>query len=322
MASACAILGTLLYLLAGGSLLHPTTVLFLFIPDATGLAPGSPVRVDGIDVGKVTSVALSGSTKPERVVKVILSVGRDRLGDIPVDSFSQISADNIVGDQFVDVTSGRSAVHIRSGGEIAFKEQPELLKTLDLSQFEDQLRSLDAVLSDIQAGRGLVGQFAMGEDMYDGLTKQVGEIERGIRAAARTSTPTGQALYSDRLYRDIVNTLAGFDKTLAALEEGQDPSGRFLRDPAEYNSFRQTAADLHRSIAGWRGSEIIDSDRLYTDWNGRIASLIRAVDEFNAGPAMNSSQLYDRLNGAAKEIGEPLRDFRSDPRKFLRIKVF
>jgi hypothetical protein len=32
--------------------------------------------------------------------------------------------------------------------------------------------------------------------------------------------------------------------------------------------------------------------------------------------------LYDRLNGAAKEIGEPLRDFRSDPRKFLRIKVF
>jgi phospholipid/cholesterol/gamma-HCH transport system substrate-binding protein len=320
--SACAILGALLYLLAGRSLLRENTVLFLFIPDATGLGPGSPVRVDGIDVGKVTSVALSGSSQPDRVVKVILSVNRDRLREIPVDSFSQISADNVVGDQFVDVTSGRSGEHVRPGGEIAYKAQPELLKTLDISQFESQLRTLDAVLSDIEAGRGLVGQFVIGEDMYDGLTRQVTEILRGIRAAARTVTPAGQALYSDRLHRDIFNTLAGFDKTLARLEAGQDPGGRFLRDPAEYQSLRAAAADLRRSIAGWRGSELVSSDSLYTDWNARISSLIRAVDEFNAGPALSSSQLYDSLNGAAKELGEALRDLRSDPKKFLRIKVF
>jgi phospholipid/cholesterol/gamma-HCH transport system substrate-binding protein len=320
--SACAILGTLIYLLSGGSLLRETAVLFLFVPDATGLAPDSPVRVDGIDVGKVTSVALSGSSDPGRVVKVILTVGRERLREIPMDSYSQISADNIVGDQFVDVTSGKSGEHIRPGGEIAYKAQPELLKTLDLSQFEDQLRTLDAVLSDIEAGRGLVGEFIVGQAMYDGLTKQVNEIQRGIRAAASTATPAGQALYSDSLYRDIVGTLAGFDKTLADLQAGQNPGGRFLRDPAEYDSFRQAAVDLRRSIAGWRGSDLVASDRLYTDWNSRIASLIRAVDEFNAGPALSSSQLYDSLNGAAKELGETLRDLRSDPQKFLRIKVF
>ncbi len=322
MVSACAILGALLYRLAGGSLLRETTVLFLFIPDATGLGPDSPVRVDGIDVGKVISVSLSGSNEPNRVVKVMLAVARERLRDIPMDSSSQISADNVVGDQFVDITSGRSGEHIRPGGEIAYKEEAELLKTLDIAQFESQLRILDGVLSDIEAGRGLVGQFVIGEDMYNGLTKEVNEIERGIRAAARTATPTGQALYSDSLYREIVSTLAGFDKTLAALEAGRDPSGRFLRDPAEYDSLRQGAIDLRRSIAGWRGSELVNSDGLYTDWNGRIASLIQAVDEWNAGPASGASQAYDSLNGAAKELSETLRDLRSDPRKFLRIKVF
>src|SRR5271157_3848106 len=125
--SACAILGTLVWLLIGGSLLSERAALFLFIPDATGLAPGSPVRVDGIGVGKVTSVALSGSSEPERVVKVILSVDRDHLSEIPMDSFAQISADNVVGDQFVDVTSGNSAEHVRPGGEIAYQAQPELL---------------------------------------------------------------------------------------------------------------------------------------------------------------------------------------------------
>jgi phospholipid/cholesterol/gamma-HCH transport system substrate-binding protein len=320
--SACVILAAFLYLLTGGSLLREKTVLLLFIPDATGLAPGSPVRVDGIGVGKVTSVALSGSGEPDRVVKVILSVERDHLSDIPTDSFAQISAETVVGDQFVDVTSGKRGEHIRSGGEIAYKAQPELLKTLDMSQFERQLRTMDALLSDIEAGRGLVGKFVMGEEMYDGFMQQVVELQRGIRAAASTATPAGQALYSDRLYRDIANTLAGFDKTLALLQSGQGPGGRFFRDPADYDSFLDAAAGLRRSIAGWRGSEFVSSDRLYTDWNGRISSLIRAVDEFNAGPALSSSQLYDSLNGASKQLGETLRDLRLDPKKFLRIQVF
>jgi phospholipid/cholesterol/gamma-HCH transport system substrate-binding protein len=322
MATACAILGTLLYLIAGGSLLRETTVLVLFIPDATGLRSGSPIRVDGIGVGKVASVALSGSSQPNHAVRVLLSVDRDHLIDIPADSYAQISADNVVGDQFVDVTSGVRRDHIRPGGEIAFKGQPELLKTLDLSQFEDQLRTLDAVLSDIEAGRGLVGQLVVGENTYEGLTKQVTEIEHAIRAAASTATPAGQALYSDSLYRDITDTLGGFDKTLALLEAGQGPGGQFLRDPAVYQSFRQMAADLRNSIAGWRGSDFAGSDRLYADWNGRIASLIRTVDEFNAGPALNSSQWYESLNGAAMQMGESLRDLRRDPQKFLRIKLF
>jgi hypothetical protein len=197
-----------------------------------------------------------------------------------------------------------------------------MMKSLDLSQFASELRTLDGVLSDIEAGRGLVGQFVIGEDMYDGLAKQVTEIQRGIRAAASTATPAGQALYSDGLYREIVDTLAGFDKTLAALQAEDSPSGRFFRDPAQYESFRQAAASLRNSIAGWRASEFVASDRLYADWNGRISSLIRAVDEFNAGPALSSSQLYESLSGASKQLGETLRDLRSDPQKFLRIKVF
>jgi len=320
--SACAILGTLVWLLIGGSLLSERTALFLFIPDATGLAPGSPIRVDGISVGKVASVALSGSSEPERVVKVVLSVDLAHLSEIPMDSFAQINADNMVGDQFVDITSGKSAQHIRPGGAIAYQAQPELLKSLDLSQFESQLRDLDAVLSDIEAGRGLVGQFVMGEDLYDGLMRQVTELRSGVRAAASTATPAGQALYTDSLYRDIVGTLADFDKTLARLQSGQDPSARFFRDPAAYDSFREEAAGLRRSIAGWHESEFFASDRLYADWNGRISSLIRAVDEFNAGPALSSSQLYDDLNSASKQLGDTLRSFARDPQKFLRFKVF
>src|SRR5215208_3295216 len=76
------ILSTLVVLLTGGTLFEPQSILILYLDDATGLAPGSPVRVAGIQVGKVESVALSGSSDPIRVVKVTMNVERDSLPSI------------------------------------------------------------------------------------------------------------------------------------------------------------------------------------------------------------------------------------------------
>src|SRR5215471_9403263 len=111
--AALLILGTLLYLLTGGTLLEPKATIYLYMPDAMSLAAGAPVRVDGIGVGKVESVVLSGDTQPNRVVKVAMIVDRARLASIPDDSTAQASADNLVGDKFVDIAGGKSPTRIK-----------------------------------------------------------------------------------------------------------------------------------------------------------------------------------------------------------------
>src|SRR5271157_957341 len=133
--AAVVILSILAYLLTGGTLLSQRATMYLYIPDATGLGPGAPVRVDGIGVGKVRSVALSGSSEPNRVVRVTMTVERGRLASIPDDSTAQIASETMIGDQFVDISSGTSRHFVSAGGEIPFKGSPELLKTLDLGQF-------------------------------------------------------------------------------------------------------------------------------------------------------------------------------------------
>jgi len=50
---AAAILSVIVYLLTGGTLLQEKTTLYLYMPDATGLGTGTPVRVNGTTVGKV-----------------------------------------------------------------------------------------------------------------------------------------------------------------------------------------------------------------------------------------------------------------------------
>src|SRR6185437_924574 len=98
------ILGILLYLMTGGTMFQAKAQLYLYIPDASGLELGSPVEVDGIKVGKVTGIALSGSRNPDRTVRVTITVDRDTLAAIPPQSWAELSVMSPVGAKYVDIT--------------------------------------------------------------------------------------------------------------------------------------------------------------------------------------------------------------------------
>src|SRR4051794_23237710 len=155
------ILSVLLYLLTGNALSPEKARLYLYVPDATGIAQGSPVRVDGIDVGKVGTVGLSGSKDPNRVVRLTLIVDRDALALIPTASYAELGTDSPVGDKFVDITSsGRGPM--TPGSELPYRVPTDVFKTLDFEQFAVNLRQMDAILTDIETGKSRVGQFVMG----------------------------------------------------------------------------------------------------------------------------------------------------------------
>jgi len=319
---AVAILAEIAYLLAGGSVFQQRATLYVFIPDATGLITGAPVRVDGVGVGKVTSVALTGSTAPARVVKVTIKAESARLSQIPVDSLAVLSPDSLVGDMFVDVTSGRSPRHIPPNGEIPFKASPGLLKTVDLTQFDQALRDIDAVVTDIEQGQGRVGQFIMGEAVYADVIKRVSEAQRGFRAAISVTTGIGREIQTDELYRSISDPLVELDQTLERLQTARTAPGVYLHDPAEYAQLLKAAEDLRASVAAVRAGEFMSSDAMYTAWTGSVQSLIQEVDEAGSSPLLETSQAYEQLDGAARDLRDTLKDFRDNPKKFLRLKLF
>ncbi|HTX39024.1 MAG TPA: MlaD family protein [Bryobacteraceae bacterium] len=316
------ILGDLFYLLTGGTLLEKKASLYLYVPDSTGLSTGSPARVDGIDVGKVARVALSGETNPDRIVKVTITVGSHWLATIPADSYAQLSTDTLVGDMFVDVSSGASRNPIRPNGEILYKPKPDVLKRLDLQQFKQQLQSIDAQIADIAAGRGLVGQFVMGTGMYDEWRKLLNESQADVDAIASRNGPLGSAIYSDRQYRQFRQWVLNLDQSLARLESGQGDLGRFLRDDAQYRQLAASLEDLRKSIAGVEGNPWVQSDSAYQDWNKQLGGLIRTVDDFNASPVMETAQVYETLNGMTRQMQAQLRDFLQSPAKYTKFHLF
>ena len=316
------ILLTLIYLLSGTTLLRAQAELYVYVPDATGLDIGSPVEVNGIVVGHVKGVQLTSSNVAGREVKVTLDVLKDHLSTIPDDSYAQIDTESLVGDKLIEITSRTSPTSIRPGAELQFKPQSDIMERLDLSQFAAQLRSVDAMLTEIEQGQTVLGQFILGDEMYSTLLRRVGDIESAVHAAASTTSDVGSVLYTDRLYQQIREPIVQLDQALAKLQSGQGALGQALHDPADFASALNDIQSLRKSIANLRGADWMTSDESYASWNRTVAGWIQNVDQMNSSPLFNTSEMYDSLAGAAREMQDSLRDFRENPRKYLRLKVF
>jgi phospholipid/cholesterol/gamma-HCH transport system substrate-binding protein len=317
--SALVILSTLLVLLTGGTLFEPKSTIYLYMPDAVGLIAAAPVRVDGITVGKVESVALTGLNAPDRIVRVTMIVERDRLASIPDDSTAQASADTLVGDKFVDIDSGKSGSRLQPGGTLIYKASPDLMKRLDLSEFQKNLRQMDALLTDIESGKGDVGRLIKGDEIYQTARRKVTELQQSLHAVRTTSSEMGQALYTDTMYRKVEAQIRGIDDSLALIQSGQGPLGQLLRDEGQYTQLRTTVGQLRKTVQDLHVQDFFRSDQLYADWDKTVKQLIRNVDEFSVNPMLNSTAMYENLTGMAKELTGSMRDFREHPKKYLRL---
>jgi phospholipid/cholesterol/gamma-HCH transport system substrate-binding protein len=316
------ILVTLLYLMFGAVILSPKTVIYLYIPDASGLSSESPVRVDGIDVGRVSTVELSGSKDPNRAVRVELQFYRDRLRGVPADSVAQISSDSLVGDKFVDINGGLSPQVIPYGGEMIYKFQPELVRSLDLTQFTQQLRLVDATLTDIEQGRSQFGKFYQGTAFYNDLLRRLTQLQKGIAAAVSTTGAVGSLIGTDKPYAQVSDLLEGIDHALAQIQAGQGSAGQLVRSSAQYDDFLRQAQEFHRAVENLGKSALFQSTDVYDSLTATLGALIQKVDELNRNPLMINSSLYENLNGSMKDLRDTLKDFRSNPRKYLRLKLF
>jgi phospholipid/cholesterol/gamma-HCH transport system substrate-binding protein len=105
-----------------------------------------------------------------------------------------------------------------------------------------------------------------------------------------------------------------------------------LRDTTQYDQIRSQIAQVRQTLADLNagkgaGGELIASDAAYVDWNRRVGAWIENVDALNSGEGamgqmLSNAQMYESLNGALQQLHSTVKEFREDPQKFLRLKLF
>src|ERR1017187_7247461 len=207
---AMVILAVLIFLLTGNSsIFERDETVRTYMADGAGMTQGRSVLLNGILVGAVQGIKLSGSKDPRRAVEFELTIKEKYMRDIPDDSTAAVTAANLLGSKFIDITKGQSATPVKPGGELRSlqtQDIPELMaQSANLIQtLQDISKRADAMLADIDAGKGNLGKLLRDDELYKQFTELTAKLDATIDRINSGQGTVGQLLVNPQMY-DAMN---------------------------------------------------------------------------------------------------------------------
>ena len=335
IAAAIGLTATLSLLLigGGGDLLARRTTITTYMPDGTGLAGYSVVRLGGIPIGKVSSVQLSGLLDPQRAIRVELRVVTKFLKNIPIDSLTNIGTDTLVGYPFIDIDPGKSRVLLPENGVLQSEPlQAAGVRADQVRAMEDTFQQIGDLLGGVTSPDSKIGQIIYGSEQYDDLIRRAADFDRGIQAFITPRNTIGQAFYSSQIYDQIRSKVLAADQALVSIQSGDGVAGRLFVTDEQYATAVRTLVDLHTTLADLNAGKgaagkLLTDDQTYQSITKVLVSTDATLSSLNAGEGkagelLLSPQLYESLNGELRGLQNLLKDLRGEPTKYLRYKVF
>lgn len=341
-AFALGILGMLVFLMTGtNGLFKSTADVYTYFDDSANIAMAAQVTLNGITVGKVNHVGLSGLSEPGKIIRVTMQIQDDYLKSIPVDSMAVITAGNLLGTKYINIKKGRSTTAIAKGGTLPSQN----MTTIDdfvqqgntaLTALQGIVTKADAIITQVQNGNGTIGKLLVDETLYNkflGITNGVQKVTDSVNTAINSNDNSVGKLLHDQgaMYDDLRGSLAKINGLMDVVEKGDGTIGKLMKDPALWDDTRKTIADFRQiltDINAGKGTvgKILKTDELNDEIKGTIARLDVMLDKINKGDGtvgqlLNNPALYENIDGTTREVRALLKDFRANPKKFLTIQL-
>jgi phospholipid/cholesterol/gamma-HCH transport system substrate-binding protein len=335
--AAMVILSVLVFLITGHvNFFESKVAIYTYMSDAAALTDAAPVNLDGIQIGKVKSIGLSGSKDSKRLVRIEMEVPEGSLKNIPVDSVASISSANILGSKYINIKSGRGETTVRPGEEIpslnaeGFDTLMQSGNTV-MTSLQGTIQRIDKLIEDIESGKGSIGKLLEDATLYNHVLAVVDQVGKLAEALNSNQSTFGKLIYDRELYDDFRKTMGRVDSLIDGIQQGQGTAGKFLKDPALYDELHKTVAEFNKlaeDLNAGKGTagKLLKSDELHKQISDSLAKIDSIIDKVNSGQGtlgqlLVNQQLYDNLSGATREMHLLMKDFRANPKKFLRIKL-
>jgi phospholipid/cholesterol/gamma-HCH transport system substrate-binding protein len=302
--------------------------LTVLVDDSAGVAASSPVLLNGIPVGHVLKVSLSGSKDSDRTVRIDMQLNRRYLTDIPEDSTAGIAASNLLGDKYVGISRGMHAKHIEPGAELHATETVDINTVLNrgtapLKQANDIFDRVDKILKYVGQNQGTAGRLVNGHTFrshIDGITAGVEQLESDLKTS-------GAALHLDSIEADARKPMGRFHDIMADLDHGKGSAGRFLHDPYDPTLTAEATATIDEAkqlldefSRDKRPAQVMDGLQKTGD---KATALMKRIDsgQGTAGQFLVNPQLRDTLKRAEAELKSVTAEVKAHPLRSVSIRV-
>lgn len=316
------------------SFFRKTYVLYADFDNINELKPGDPVKLAGVEIGKVDGIGFGvAEGKPVRVTLQIDQDYRDRVKD---DSVASIYFTGLMGQNFVALHPG--------GGSTVPMDARSVLKTTEQASLNAIMTTLD------QASHGLqkVTQSFEGVEFVDvigplkhflenntpRMDKIVQNMETLSTQLASGEGTVGKLLSDEQLYHSMQTTMANMEKISTLIADGGGTIGKLVSEDQLYtqlksvaDNFTDMSTDLKGMVNKVKNGEgtlgkLIHDDHLLAslqttaDDLGKMAADLKDISakvakgEGTAGKLIHDEKLYAKLNTAADNLGQVASDLK------------
>jgi phospholipid/cholesterol/gamma-HCH transport system substrate-binding protein len=280
--------------LKGRNLFEKEREIFAVFSKVEALNTSDPVRINGLQVGKI--LELKESDPQMTGIIVTIQITKDIL--IPKNSYATINS-NPLGSTTVNIIKGNSSSYLAEG---------------------DTLTTVAAVgLLD-----GLMGTL---DPALDKVTGTLTSLDSLVELIGGTFDPKTKASM-----QKLIGNLEASSSSLNALMSAQGAVGKTMQNmsaiTANLNNNKDT---INRILAN---VETFSSNMSKLDVNPTLEKLQKTADMLNTtlakinsnegtmGLLMNDKKLYSNLNASANSLNILLQDFRLHPKRYVSVSVF
>ncbi len=259
-----------------------------FLTTITGLKVGDPVRMAGVDIGRIADISIQDS-------KVEIDFDVKPGTRIKTDSTASIRMTNMLGGQFLGLTLGSPGAPLLPPGSIvAGKDAASIdnvvdnvndlakeTKTFVVSLNKNQEEVFGKVSAILDENRGNL------RGAITNLNSITGKFDRGQGSLA-------MLLNDKSLYRNANDATASLKNIAVKIDRGEGSIGKLVNDDAFYKDAKGAVSGLNESMK--------DMKEITAKINSGKGTM---------GKLVNDDTLYMQLSDTTKNIGEISRKINS-----------
>lgn len=330
-------LAVLIFLMTGPTGLFTKKItLFAYFDNASGLRPGAPVRLEGVDIGNVNQITVVAHHGPNPV-RVRMSVSTRYLDSLRRDSTAMLATAGVLGETFVDVDSSQATgAPVANNDTLRTLAQPDLQDVIRSSQGTLQnvdvlLKRLDRIVSFVENGQGTIGKLIYDEKLYDKLNTTLNQLQTLVSEVSQGKGSIGKLMSSDELYNKANTAIDNVNHIIDEMQSGQGTVGKLLKDPSLYNNANKTIAEANALMAGvnqGKGAlgKFATDQEFARKLDATITRLAEITDKINSGQGtaakfLSDPSIYNNADQMLVETRGLLQAIRENPKKYLTIRL-
>jgi phospholipid/cholesterol/gamma-HCH transport system substrate-binding protein len=294
-------------------------------PNVAGLAPGSPVRVAGVQVGSVKEIEFAGEQ-----VDVVFEVNKKVRERITNKSIASLGSVSLLGSSAVDILPSTTGTPIEEYGYVPQGRAKGQFADI-AEQATGTIDEVTGLVRDLRQGKGSAGKLITDDRLYVELQQFVATAGQMTREIQQGRGTVGKLLKDPKAADSLEASLKNIEDLTRRVDAGEGSLGKLLKDDEFSKSLNGATSNLKELFdrlnrgEGTAGKLMTDAT-LFNRLNSVTERFDQLVTKLNAGEGtagqlLKDKQLYENMNGAITDLRALLTQITQDPKKYLNVKV-